>query len=72
MPVPAGSRQARHLNAKNQSDVAETNFCDQSLKAKAAFDGRARSLRDKRSNYLLRCLLAVDLLVQDETGRRNR
>jgi hypothetical protein len=43
MPVPARSRQARHLNANNQSDVAETNLRDQSLKAKATFDGRARS-----------------------------
>src|SRR5262249_35219191 len=43
MPVPARSCQARHLNTEHDSDVAEPNLRDQPLKAKAAFDARARS-----------------------------
>src|SRR5262245_18241763 len=43
MPIPARGRQARHLNAQHQSNIAEADLRDQALKANAAFDACAYS-----------------------------
>jgi hypothetical protein len=44
-PVTTRARQARHLNAENQPDIAKTNHSDQSLKTESAFDRRPRSAK---------------------------
>lgn len=45
MPVTTRARQARHLNAEHQPDIAKTNFRHHSLKTKSAFGRRGRSAK---------------------------
>jgi hypothetical protein len=51
MPVTTRARQARHLNAKDQPDIAKTNLRDQSLKTESPFDRRARSAKIIVNDY---------------------
>jgi hypothetical protein len=37
-PIAAGARQFRHLDAEHETDIAEANFGDEPLKAKASLD----------------------------------
>ena len=43
MPVPARSRQPGHLDAQNQTDMAEAHFRHQPLEAEPPFDSAAGS-----------------------------
>jgi hypothetical protein len=43
MPVPARSRQPGHLDAQNQTDMAQAHFRHQPLEAEPSFDGAAGS-----------------------------
>ena len=38
MPIAAGARQSRHLDAEHETDIAEADFGDEPLKAQAALD----------------------------------
>ena len=38
MPIAAGARQSRHLDAEHETDIAQADFGDEPLKAQAALD----------------------------------
>src|ERR1700727_725127 len=38
MPIAAGARQSRHLDAEHETDIAEADFGNEPLKAQAALD----------------------------------
>ena len=38
MPIAAGARQSRHLDAEHETDIAKADFGDEPLKAQAALD----------------------------------
>jgi len=43
MPVAAGARQTRHLDAEHQPDIAKADLGDKPLKAQSALDAGARA-----------------------------